>query len=230
MAVVSFTFGCPDAAVVERLQAVGSEVWVTVTGPEEADRAASSGADALVVQGVEAGGHRGSFADADDAPAFALLPLLQLVAARHPLPLVAAGGIATGGALAAALCAGASAAQLGSAFMLCPEAGTAPAHREALQSGRATSLTRAFTGRTARGIRNAFMDEHDDHAPYAYPEIHHVTAPFRRAAREMGDDTAINLWAGETHELARELPAGQLVRELMSEAEAATAAARTRLS
>jgi nitronate monooxygenase len=230
VAVVSFTFGCPEAAVVDRLRAAGSEVWVTVTSPDEADRAAGMGADALVVQGIEAGGHRASFADAEDAPAFGLLSLLQLISARQSVPLVASGGIATGGAVAAALCAGARAVQMGSAFMLCPEAGTADAHREALRSRRPTSLTRAFTGRTARGIRNPFMDEHDAHAPYAYPEIHHVTAPLRRAARHAGDDSAINLWAGETHELARAAPAGEVVRESMREARAAGGAANARLA
>src|SRR5215208_6932603 len=137
VAVVSFTFGCPEPEVIGRLQVAGSEVWVTVTRPSEARQAVDAGADALVVQGAEAGGHRASFRDdpaEDETGGIGLLSLLQLVGARADLPLVATGGIATGRAIAAVLAAGAAAAQLGTAFMRTPEAGTSPAHREALAS------------------------------------------------------------------------------------------------
>ena len=196
VAVASFTFGCPDAGTIERLRAAGSEVWVTVTSRDEAAEAVAAGADALVVQGAEAGGHRGSFADREDVPLLGLVPLMELVRSETDLPLVASGGIATAEALAAALAAGAAAAQIGTAFMLCPEAGTSPAHRAAIGSDRDTALTRAFTGRLARGIRNEFMDAHDAAAPIAYPELHNLTAPLRRAAREAGDGEAINLGPG----------------------------------
>jgi hypothetical protein len=136
------------------------------------------------------------------------------------LPLVASGGIATGRALAAVLCAGASAAQIGTAFMLAPEAGTNAAHREALRARGETVLTRAFTGRLARGIRNEFITEHQD-APAAYPELHYLTSPMRKQAREQGDVSRINLWAGEAHELAVERPAAETVRELTASASAA---------
>jgi nitronate monooxygenase len=221
VAVVSFAFGCPEADTVKRLQAAGSEVWVTVTSPAEADRAQAAGADALIAQGIEAGGHRGSFRDDQTTLGFGLLSLLQLIAARNRAPVVASGGIATGSAVAAVLCAGARAAALGTAFMLCPEAGTSAPHREALRSERTTALTRAFTGRTARGIRNELMDEYDQTAPFAYPEVHYLTAPMRAAARAAGDDSVLNLWSGETHGLAREIPAGELVRELADEARVA---------
>lgn len=215
-AVVSFTFGCPAADVVERMQAAGCAVWVTVTTPDEAEQAARAGADALVVQGAEAGGHRGSFDDR--APGdIGLLALLQLVAARVDRPMVAAGGIMTGRAIAAVLALGADAAQLGSALMRTPEAGTSAPHRAALAGGAPTGLTRAFSGRTARGIVNRFQREHPD-APSAYPEIHHATAPLRAAARTAGDAERINLWAGQAYALARELPAGELVRALAAEA------------
>lgn len=230
VAVVSFTFGCPDQAVIEALKDVGSEVWITVTTPKEATRAADAGADALVVQGSEAGGHRGSFVDDQSTASFGILSLLQLISAEQQAPLVASGGIVTGGAVAAALCAGARAVQLGSAFMLCPEAGTTEPHRQALRSERATALTRAFTGRTARGIRNAFMEEHDNDAPFAYPEIHYVTAPIRKAARESGEESVINLWAGEVHQLAAEAPAAEVVRELGEQARIATTDATARLN
>ncbi len=213
-AVVSFTFGCPDHAVIGSLRAAGSEVWVTVTSPREARVAEAAGADAVVVQGAEAGGHRGSFVDRAELVPYGLLPLLALVREAVTLPLVASGGIATGPALAAVLCAGADAAQIGTAFMLSPEAGTSPAHRAALASETDTALTRAFTGRLARGIRNGFMARHDAHAPVAYPEIHYVTAALRKQAREDGNPDLINLWAGEAHELAQERPAAEIVHEL----------------
>jgi nitronate monooxygenase len=225
VAVVSFTFGCPDASVVARLQSVGSEVWITVTDPDEAEQAAGVGADALVVQGIEGGGHRASFVDADGAGEFGLLALLALLRARAKLPLVASGGIATGAALAAVLCAGARAAQVGTAFMRCPEAGTSPAHRDALATPAPTRLTRAFTGRRARGIANRFLREHSADAPVAYPEIHHVTAPLRAAGRAANDPEVLNLWAGQAHELATDLPAADVVARMAAEAKEALAAA-----
>ncbi len=225
--VVSVTFGYPDAETVERLHDAGVAVWVTVTTPAEASAAATVRADALVVQGVEAGGHRGSFDDA--APGqIGLLALLALVRATVELPLIASGGIADGRGVAAVLAAGAAAAQLGSALMLTPEAGTSPAHREALTGSGDTALTRAFTGRTARGIENRFLREHTA-APSAYPDVHHLTAPLRAVARERGDAEGFHLWAGQAHELARELPAAELVRAIAAEAEQAVAEAARRL-
>jgi nitronate monooxygenase len=193
VAVVSFTFGCPPRSTIERVRGAGSSVWVTVTGPDEAEQAVAAGADALVVQGV------------------------------------AAGGIATGRAVAGVLAAGASAAAVGTAFMRCPEAGTSAPHREALASRRPTGLTRAFSGRLARGIVNRLQAEQSATAPIAYPEIHHVTAPLRAHGRKAGDADVINLWAGQAHELAREIPAAELVAELAGEAREALAQAATRL-
>ncbi len=215
--IVSFTFGCPSAEIVAGLRRAGAEVWVTVTDPGEAREAASVGVDALVVQGAEAGGHRGSFVDRPDRADFGLLSLLQLVRHEVDLPLVASGGIATGPAIAAVLAAGASAAQLGTAFMLCPESATSAAHRAALRSREPTGLTRAFSGRLARGIVNRFQAAHPG-APIAYPEIHHLTAPLRARARAEGDADLINLWAGETHALAEARPAGELVAALAGDA------------
>jgi len=227
--VVAFTFGCPDEEVLASLRGAGCEVWVTVTTPEEAAAAADAGADALVVQGVEAGGHRGSYDPA--APGeVGLLALLQLVREVTALPLVATGGIATGRGVAAVLAAGAAAAQLGTAFMLTPEAATSPAHREALRGRAPTALTRAFTGRPARGIENRFMREHGQEAPLAYPEVHNLTAPVRAAARERGDADAFHLWAGQAYPLALELPAGELVRRLAGEAREALRSAERALA
>jgi nitronate monooxygenase len=228
--VVSFTFGCPPADVIGSLEALGSEVWVTVTDVAEARYASQAGADVLVLQGVEAGGHRASFVDRADAEGLGVLALLRLVASEVDLPLVAAGGITDGAALAAVLAAGAAAAQLGTAFLLAPEAGTHPAHRAALETDGPTALTRAFTGRSARGLVNRFLVEHGDAAPAAYPHIHHATAPIRAAARERGDADGFNLWAGQAHRLALERPAAELVRVLARDAQAALAAAAARLS
>ncbi|HEV2636759.1 MAG TPA: nitronate monooxygenase [Actinocrinis sp.] len=248
VAVVSFAFGLPDPAVVRGLQSRGSEVWVTLTRPDEALAATALGVDAVIAQGIEAGGHRGGTHDTDE---YALLPLLRLLAARTGLPLVAAGGVADGSALAAVLAAGASAAQIGTAFLGCPEAGTSPVYRAVL-TGRArlsaassetvvgqgdpaddgptrTVLTRAFTGRRARGLANAFIAEHEEHAVSAYPQLHRLTSPLRAAARAAGDPDGFNLWAGQSYPLIRELPAAALVQKLSAEARAAVANAARRL-
>jgi nitronate monooxygenase len=227
--VVSFTFGCPNRSLVERFRGVGSEVWVTVTAPEEARVAAEAGVDVLVVQGGEAGGHRASFRDEPALPVYGLLPLLSLVREEVELPLVASGGISTGRAVAAVLCAGARAAQIGTAFMLCPEAGTAEVHRAAMRGHETTALTRAFTGRLARGIRNGFLTELSDDAPIAYPELHYVTAPMRRRGREEGNADRVNLWAGEAYPLAREAPAKEVIERLGIEAREALQEAGARL-
>jgi nitronate monooxygenase len=221
-AVVSFTFGCPPAEVFDRLHRAGVAAWVTVSSAEEAAVAQDAGADGLVVQGTEAGGHRAAFIDdGSDEAGIGLLALLRILGHATPLPLIATGGIADGPALAAVLCAGASAGQIGTALMLAPEAGTAPAQRALLAQRAPTRVTRAFTGRPARGIVNRFLLEHSDSAPVAYPEIHHVTSRLRAAARRAGDADSFNLWAGQAHELVKERPAGEIVREMAGEASAA---------
>src|SRR5207247_5203170 len=116
-------------------------------------------------------------------------------------------------------------AQLGTAFLRAPEAATSAPHREALMHTSTTALTRAFTGRRARGIVNRFLTEHDAHAPAAYPHVHHLTAPLRAAARAAGDAESINLWAGQAYELAEERPAAELVERWAAEARAALRAA-----
>ena len=228
-AIVSFTFGCPSREIVERLHRRQIAVWVTVTEVDEGLLAAGAGADALVAQGVEAGGHRGSFEDVEGRGEIALLPLLRLLATATDLPLVASGGIVDGAGVAAVLAAGARAAQIGTAFMRCPEAATSAAHRDALTRSGPTAITRAFSGRRARGIVNAFMREHGSRAPSAYPQVHHLTAPLRAAARAAGDADAINLWAGQAHSLAVDRPAGELVRLWSADARVAVERAQALL-
>ncbi len=220
---VSFTFGCPAQVDVERLHRAGSLVAVTVTSPAEAVSAAEAGADAVCVQGTEAGAHRGSFHDDPaEPPGAGALPLFDLipqVRAAVPLPLLAAGGLMTGADIAAVLAAGASLAQLGTAFLCCPEAGTNRTHRQALLAGGywATGFTRAFTGRTARGLVNGFFQEYTDGAPAGYPHVHHLTRPLRTAAAEQGDAEALHLWAGEGWRRIRPLPAAELMSTLGAE-------------
>ena len=211
--VVSFTFGVPDPATVQRFRDAGSEVWVTVGTPAEAHASAAAGADVLVAQGSEAGGHRGGPGDSPD-DALGLLALLQLLAVASPLPVVASGGIATAAAVRAVLALGARAAAAGTAFLRCPEAGTSEVHRAALAAPGPTAFTRAFSGRTARGLRNDFLERHTATAPAAYPEVHHLTTPLRQAARSQGDGAAVNLWAGQACSLARDVPAAEVVRAL----------------
>jgi nitronate monooxygenase len=230
VAVVSFTFGIPPVRVVDRLHAAGSEVWLTVTSSEEAGEAVTAGADVLVVQGVEAGGHRGVFVDDESQSDLTLLAALQLIGEETTLPLVAAGSIMTGAALAAVLVAGARAGQIGTAYLCTPEAGTSVPQRDATEGAEPTVLTRAFSGRTARGIRNRLHDEYGSVAPRAYPEVHHLTSPLRAHGRAVGDPDLINLWAGQAHRLADDLPAEELTRRLAQEARDAIARGSARLS
>ncbi|NUS35809.1 MAG: nitronate monooxygenase [Pseudarthrobacter sp.] len=197
-AVVSFTFDMPKAADVAALRERGICVVATVTGREEAVRALEAGADALCVQGPEAGGHRGTFNAAGPAPEEGLHGILEELLDLE-VPLIAAGGITTAADTRAALAVGAAAVQAGTAFLRADEAGTKAAHRAALASPdrfTTTAVTRAFSGRNARGLQNEFMRRHDADAPYGYPEIHHLTTPLRAAAAAAGDPDWLNLWAG----------------------------------
>ncbi|OEV02710.1 nitronate monooxygenase [Streptomyces oceani] len=220
---VSFTFGCPAPQVLERLAGLGTFTVVTVTSVPEAQQAEAAGAGAVCVQGVEAGGHHGSYEDDPELDGTgshsALLPLLTRIKETVRLPMIASGGLMRGGQVAAVLAAGASAAQLGTAFLACPESGASPLHKRALTDplyGR-TELTRAFSGRLARGLVNRFVREHGPYAPAAYPQVHHLTAGLRKAAARVGDPQGMALWAGQGHQLARDLPAGQLVEVLAAE-------------
>jgi len=215
-AVTSFTFGCPAAGVIRALQDAGSAVVVTVTSPGEAEMAAAAGADALCAQGYEAGAHRGTFVN-DDAPGrdHGLLSLIGAVAAVTGLPQIAAGGIMGPRQVRAVLAAGAVAAQCGTAFLRSPESGAHPLHKAALADPRytVTTVTRAFSGRPARGLVNEFIVDHPD-APPAYPEINNATRPLRAAAAARGDTGRMSLWAGQGYRLAADLPAAEIIARL----------------
>ena len=214
--VASFTFGCPPDRVIGALRDAGSLVMITVTSPGEAAQATAAGADALCVQGYEAGAHRGTFVN-DDAPGrdYGLLSLIGEVARVTGLPQVAAGGVMGPGQVRAVIAAGAVAAQCGTAFLRCPESGAHPRHKAALADPRytATTVTRAFSGRLARGLVNRFIRDHPD-APAAYPEINNATRPLRAAAAARGDTEQMSLWAGQGYRSATEYPAGEIIEQL----------------
>ncbi|MHA7650438.1 nitronate monooxygenase [Mycobacterium sp. ML4] len=213
---VSFTFGAPPPDVIRRLSAQGLLVSVTVTSAYEAGVAIAAGADNLVVQGPAAGGHRGTFAPDMEPGAESLHQLLDRIGHAHDVPLIAAGGLGTVEQIAAALRRGAVAAQIGTALLLADEAGTHPAYRVALKNPEfdSTVVTRAFSGRYARGLANNFTRLLDHVAPLGYPEVNQMTKPIRAAAIEMEDPHGTNLWAGEAYREARTGPASDIVSAL----------------
>ncbi|MFD7644343.1 nitronate monooxygenase [Kitasatospora sp. NPDC059795] len=215
---VSYTFGLPGPDEADAIRAAGIRQLGTVTDPEEARAATALGLDALVVQGPEAGGHRGTHRAEDVPGTLPLLPLLAAVREVTPLPLIAAGGLGDGPAVAAALRAGAIAAQLGTAYLRTDESGASAAHRRALVEIPDTTVTRVFTGRPARALRNAFIARHDGHAPAVYPEVHYLTQPLRAAAARREDPSGMHLWAGTAHASAREGGAAEVTRALWEEA------------
>ena len=223
-AAVSFTFGDPGPDLVERVREhTGALVLTTVTTPAEAAAAGESGTDGLIVQGAEAGGHRGVWTDDEDFPGggdlIPLFDLLERARAETGLPLVAAGGLMNGVHVRRALRAGAAAAQLGTAFLCTPEAGTKDVHRRALLEKLyvGTTVTRSFSGRPARGLSNPLAVAYPD-APSAYPEIHNMTLPVRAAAAAAGDPESYHLWAGRGWREVTEEPAGRLIARLSAEA------------
>lgn len=213
--VVSFTFGLPDPAAADALRAAGCTLVQTVTSPDEAQWAAEAGMDALAVQSADAGGHWGTFTPHAPPERLALPDLVRAVRAATDLPLVAAGGIGTRADVTAALEAGAQAVAVGTLLLLAPEAGTNPAHRAGFATDRGDQVTtRAFSGRPAGALPNAFLAAYDGRAPLGYPALHHLTSPIRRAAAARANPEHVNLWAGTGHRHVTERPAAEILREL----------------
>ena len=219
-AVVSFHFGLPAADLLARVRSWGSKIISSATTVEEALWLESQGVDAVIAQGLEAGGHRGHFLDHDltrQLGTFALLP--QIVQAVK-IPVIAAGGIADAAGVKAALAMGASAAQIGTAYMLCDEAMTSLLHRAALKSANSqhTALTNLFTGRPARGIVNRLMCELgaiSDKSP-EFPLATGVIVPLRAAAEKAGNADFSPLWSGQNASGCLEISAAQMTRLLMA--------------
>lgn len=225
-AVASFTFGVLSAAQLQALKRLDIAVVGTATTVDEAQAWSELGADAICVQGAEAGGHRGSFLhEAEDAMIglFALLPLTVRAMAAHgrDIPVIAAGSIMDGRGMAAAEALGAAASMLGTAFLACPECSAAPAWKQDLQQAEDHRITtiRSFSGRAARGLRNTYVDAMPNAANelLPYPVLNALTSPLRRAAAQAGRGDLLSEWCGQAASLSRSLPAAQLVAALMHE-------------
>ena len=223
--IFSFTFGIPAPEAMAELRARRIVTIGTATTVGEAEQLEAAGVDAIAAQGAEAGAHRGTFAGPAEEALIPMLDLVRGIAARVRVPIIASGGIMTGGEIAEALRAGAEAVQLGTAFMNCPEAGTSRAYREALRAARGddTAITRAFSGRAARGIRNAFMERVGERRELIlpFPIQNSLTRPMRAASARQGNAQYLSLWAGTGVDRIREMPAAELVRVLMEELRAA---------
>ena len=222
-AVFSITFGRIPPSYIERLKTAGIVVVGTATTIPEAELLAADGVDAVVAQGSEAGAHRGTFLDSVENSMIGTMALVPAMADRLHVPVIAAGGIMDGRGIAAALMLGAAGVQMGTAFLVSAESGAGAAWRKAIQDERndKTELTRAFSGRAARGIRNRFMAEigaHQDALP-GFPTLNSMTRTVRGAATMKGDAQALSLWAGQAAPLARPMAAGALMRVLVQETE-----------
>lgn len=225
-AIATFVFGCPPADLVARLQARGIAVMGTATCAREAIALEAAGVEAIVAQGAEAGGHRGTFPDTAD-PLIGTMALVPQLVAAVRVPIIAAGGIMDGRGIVAALALGAEAVQMGTAFLDAAEAGTSLPHRRALAQAEddATALTRAFSGRAARGLRNRFMAAlaaHEDEI-LPFPIQNALTRGLRQAAAARGEGDLLSLWAGQGASLARQGTTAELVARWVEEARAVRA-------
>ena len=216
VSVVSFTFGVPGVNDIAALQRVGTRVLVSVTTPAEAIEAANAGADGLVVQGPRAGGHSATF---DATRTIKDIPTAHLVRSVHDvvnLPIIAAGGVDGPDAVRELLDAGTDCVAVGTLLLRTDEAGTSSTHKKALEDPTLaeTVLTRAFTGRPARALRNGFIDRHQNATVNAYPAVHHLTRALRQAAGQAGDADRLHLWAGTGWRSATAGPASETIKSL----------------
>ena len=219
--IFSFTFGIPNSDALARLKARHIAILGTATTVNEARMLADAGVDAIVAQGAEAGAHRGTFAGPFEAAMFPTLDLVRGIRSGVSLPVIASGGIMDGRDLAAVLRLGASAAALGTAFLTCPESGAPEAHKQSILAARkdTTVITRAFSGRPARGLANTFIHKlaGREDIILSYPRQNILTRAMRTAAGKLGDSGFLSLWAGSGVARARALHAGELVGRLMDE-------------
>jgi nitronate monooxygenase len=224
--VVSFHFGLPDPELFQAVKDTGAFTLCSATTVAEARQVAAGGVDAVIAQGTEAGGHRGTFLGADISMQPGLFALLPQVVDAVDVPVIAAGGISDGRGIAAALLMGAQAAQVGTAFLRTPEASLHPAHRAALADARddATRLTSLFSGKPARSLRNAYLDEFADAEALAapYPSQLSLHGPLRSLPDERQGEV-ISLWAGQAAALARDEPTAAVFERLIRETDAAFA-------
>lgn len=217
--VVSLTFGLPDPTDIARLQQVGTRVLVSVTTPEEAAQAAETGVDGLVIQGPRAGGHSATFTPSRKINDLSTVELVRAVRSVVNLPVIAAGGVDGPRAVRELLDADAEAVAIGTLLLLADEAGTSQTHRRALCDPQLTEtvLTRAFTGRPARALRNGFIIRHQNTAINAYPAVHHLTRALRQAAGRAGDADRLHLWAGTGWRNARAEPVADIIASLSTQ-------------
>jgi nitronate monooxygenase len=219
--VVSFHFGLPEPALLDRVKATGAKVISSATTVAEARWLEDRGCDAIIAMGLEAGGHRGSFLSPDVSRQIGTFALVPQVVDAVKVPVIAAGGVADARGIVAALALGAAAVQIGTAYLFCPEATIAPVHREALQTAAddETMVTNVFTGRPARGIVNRVMRELGPISPVA-PSFPLASGPLIPLARSEpgGAPDFMGLWSGQAARLARALPAGELTRTLADQA------------
>jgi nitronate monooxygenase len=222
--IVSFHFGLPPAPFLERVKATRCKILSTATSVREARYLAQPGVDAIIAQGTEFGGHRGMFLETEVSTQLGTFALVRAIAEEVSLPVIAAGGIADGKAVAAALLLGASAVQIGTAYLLCPESKTSAVHKQALaHPGRETAITNVLTGRPARGVVNRFMREQgpmDKDAP-DFPRGRPAIAPLRAEAEAAGSGDFSPLWSGQAAVLPETMGAGALTRILAADALAA---------
>lgn len=216
---VSFTFAIPDRTVIRALQDAGSVVVQTVTSAVEARSAAEAGLDALVVQASCAGGHSATFTPRQPLGGEPLGELIAQVRQAVALPLIATGGLGTAQDVASIVRGGADAAMVGTVLLRAVESGASDTHKAAVADPARTGtvLTRAFTGRPARGLRNRFIERHEAQAPYGYPAVHHLTSPLRKAAAAAGDPENVHLWAGAGYAHATVEPVASILERLGSE-------------
>jgi len=220
--VVSFHFGLPEKALLERVRATGAKIISSATTVQEARFLEDHGCDAIIAQGAEAGGHRGMFLTDDIATQVGTFALVPQVADAVKVPVIAAGGISDARGIAAALTLGASAVQIGTAYLFSPEAIVSAPHRAALRNAaaRETALTNVFTGRPARGFVNRVMREVGPMSPLApaFPLAGGALAPLKARSEPQGSEDFMSLWSGQAASLCREQPAGELTRRLAAEA------------